>query len=96
MAVATKLTVTMIDAVVLLTADHKKVEKLFKDFEKLKENGSTEDQRALATEICAELTIYAQIEEEIFYPAATDVINDDELIDGDVVEHAGANDLIAQ
>jgi hypothetical protein len=96
MAVATKPTVTKFDAVALLTADHKKVKKLFKDFEKLKENGSAEDQRALATEICAELTVYAQIKEEIFYPAATDAIYGVELIDGAVAEHAGANDLMAQ
>jgi hemerythrin superfamily protein len=96
MTVATKSTTTKTDAIALLTADHKKVTKLFKDFEKLKEKGSAKDKQALVTEICTELTIHAQIEEEIFYPAVRDAIDDDDMMDEAMVEHAGAKDLIAQ
>ena len=45
---------------------------------------------------CQELTIHAQIEEEIFYPAVRDGIEDDDLMDEAEVGHASAKDLIAQ
>ena len=43
-----------------------------------------------------ELTVLPAIEEQIFYPAARDAINDDDLLNEAEVEHAGAKDLIAQ
>ena len=54
------------DAIALLKADHRKVEELFEKFEKAK---GTERKKALADEICMELSIHATIEEEIFYPS---------------------------
>ena len=42
------------------------------------------------------MTVHAQIEEEIFYPAAYDALEDDDLLDEAEVEHASAKDLIAQ
>ena len=83
-------------AIDILTADHKKVHKLFKDFEKLKEEGSPEDKAAIVLEICTELTIHAQVEEEIFYPAVRAAIDDEDLMDEAEVEHAGVKDLVAQ
>ena len=58
--------------------------------------GTYNEKEALAATICAELTVHAQIEEEIFYPAARDILDEEELIDEAVVEHASAKDLIAQ
>jgi hemerythrin-like domain-containing protein len=84
------------NAIDLLTEDHKKVKKLFKDYEKLKEEGDIERKKAVAIEICDDLTVHSKIEEELFYPAARDVIEDDELINEADVEHATAKDLIAQ
>lgn len=84
------------DAIALLIEDHKKVLKLFKEFEKLKEEEEEERKQQLVTLICAELTIHAQIEEEIFYPAARDAINEQDILDEAEVEHAGAKTLIAQ
>jgi len=85
------------DAIVLLTDDHKTVQKLFKDYEKLTKNDADDDEKAaLATQICMELTIHAQIEEEIFYPAVREAIEETDLLDEAEVEHAGAKDLIAQ
>ena len=86
-----------IDAIEILLADHRNVEKLFKQYEKLVEDeGSYNEKEALAATICAELTVHAQIEEEIFYPAARDILDEEDLIDEAVVEHASAKDLIAQ
>ena len=85
------------DAIELLKADHRKVEKLFKEYEKLVEDeGSYNEKEALATTICAELTMHTQVEEEIFYPAARDILDEEDLVDEAVVEHASAKDLIAQ
>jgi len=85
------------DALALLTDDHKTVQKLFKDYEKLTQNdGEEEEKAALAQQICTELTVHAQIEEEIFYPAVRDAIEETELLNEAEVEHAGAKDLIAQ
>ncbi|HVK56481.1 MAG TPA: hemerythrin domain-containing protein [Burkholderiales bacterium] len=84
------------DAVELLIADHKAVQKVFKDFEKLKEKGSSKDKAAIVEQVCRELTIHAQLEEEIFYPAVRSAIHDDGLIDEAVVEHSGVKNLIAQ
>ena len=85
------------DAITLLTADHAKVKKLFKEFDDLKEeDGSAEDKSALVTQICNELKVHAEIEEEIFYPAVRKAIDDGDLMDEALVEHAGAKELIAQ
>ena len=84
------------DAIAMLTADHQKVKKLFGDFDKLKEEGGDEEKSALVEQICNELKIHATIEEEIFYPAVRKAIDDANLLDEALVEHAGAKDLIAQ
>lgn len=85
------------DAISILTEDHKKVKKMFADFEKLMNSEDKEEEKgALVEKICEELTVHAQIEEEIFYPALRAAIDDEDLMDEADVEHAGAKELIAQ
>jgi hemerythrin superfamily protein len=86
------------DALALLKADHAEVKKLFKAYQKLADkNAEASERQALAEQICTMLTVHAQIEEEIFYPAARDVLGDDvDLVDEADVEHESAKDLIAQ
>jgi len=85
------------DAITLLTDDHKAVQKLFKEYEKLTQNDADEEEKAaLAKQICMELAVHTQIEEEIFYPAVRDAIEETDLLDEAEVEHASAKDLIAQ
>jgi hemerythrin superfamily protein len=84
------------DAVTLLTEDHNKVKKMFKEFEKLCKKDDNEGKEQLATQICKELTVHAQLEEEIFYPVVREAIDDDDLMNEAVVEHTTAKDLIAQ
>ena len=83
------------DAIQLLKADHKQVKQLFEKFEKAE---ADTDKQALADTICKALTVHATIEEEIFYPAAYDALDEegDDLLDEAEVEHASAKDLIAQ
>ncbi len=87
---------TELDAIEMLMADHKKVKKLFSDFKKLKDDGSNEEKAAIVDRICNELKVHATIEEEIFYPAVRKSIDDSDLMDEALVEHAGAKYLIAQ
>jgi hemerythrin-like domain-containing protein len=86
------------DAISLLKADHKSVQDMFKAYEKLCKDDETdpEDKHELASQICAELTVHAQIEEEIFYPALREALDDEDILDEALVEHATAKDLIAQ
>jgi hemerythrin superfamily protein len=85
------------DAVDALDADHIAVKKLFTEFKKLSEaQAPGEERKALADQICKELAVHAQIEEEVFYPPVREAINDDALMDEAEVEHASAKDLIAQ
>lgn len=80
------------DAIALLKADHRTVEDLFAQFEKASGDGK---KQKLALQICAELTVHAKIEEEIFYPACEGKVEDD-LIREAYVEHDGAKVLIAE
>jgi len=85
------------DAVQLLTDDHKKVKKLFKDFERIKDqDGAAEEKSALVQQICMELTIHTKVEEEIFYPVVRESMDEEDLMDEADVEHAGAKALIQQ
>jgi len=85
------------DAIELLMADHKEVKAMFKQFESLKQQDNADDDKAeLVGRICAALTIHATVEEEIFYPAVREAIDDEDLMDEADVEHASAKDLIAQ
>ena len=80
------------DAVALLKADHRKVEDLFAKFEAAKGDGR---KKALAEEICMELTLHTKIEEDVFYPACEGVV-EESLLKEAYVEHDGAKLLIAE
>jgi hypothetical protein len=79
------------DAIELLTRDHREVEQMFRRFEQAKDEN---EKAALCERICLMLQVHTQIEEEIFYPAAKQRIADRELIDEALVEHRGAKDTI--
>jgi hemerythrin superfamily protein len=81
------------DAIKLLKSDHQQVKQWFDDFEKTDDDAK---KQKLARDICQALTVHAQIEEDIFYPAARDADVDDDLLDEANVEHASAKHLIAQ
>jgi len=81
------------NAVALLKADHRKVENLFAKFEKAK---GSERKKALADQICLELRVHAQIEEDIFYAACREAGVDEDLMNEANVEHDSAKVLIAE
>lgn len=87
------------DACDLLDADHKAVKKMFKEYEELagsRARNAAQKKMELARQICHELTVHAQIEEEIFYPALRDALKDTDTLAEAEVEHQSAKDLIAQ
>lgn len=81
------------DAIKLLKEDHREVEKLFAAFEKAR---SSDRKQAIAQQICEMLKVHAQIEEEIFYPAVREAIDETEIMDEAQVEHNGAKQLVAE
>ncbi|MGQ0750755.1 MAG: hemerythrin domain-containing protein [Betaproteobacteria bacterium] len=84
---------TRTDALAMLKADHDKVKKMFKDFEKLDES---EEKAQLVRQACAELKVHTRLENEIVYPAVREAIEDDDLMDEALVEHQAAKELISQ
>ena len=85
------------DVLSMLQEDHKRVLKLFKQFEKAdREDGET--MRSIVEQACAELELHAELEEEIFYPALREAIDeeDEEMMEEARVEHDTAKQLIAQ
>jgi hemerythrin superfamily protein len=81
------------DAIQLLKADHREVEKLFSQFEKAR---GDERKMQIARQICMELRVHTEIEEEIFYPASREFLKDDEIVNEAIVEHQAAKDLIGE
>jgi len=87
-----------LDAIKLLTEDHKEVKALFKQYEKLAkdEDSDDEEKQQIAQQICTQLSVHAQVEEEIFYPAAREVLEEADLVDEADVEHATVKELVGQ
>src|SRR5712671_1703346 len=85
------------DAIALLMADHDEVAALFTQCQKAKKNGG--DKADIVEQICKALTVHAEIEEEIFYPAARGALaekDEDDLLDEAEVEHASIKSLVEQ
>ena len=87
------------DACDLLDADHLAVKHLFVEYARLAfgaGDGAAKDKLALARMICSELKVHAQIEEEIFYPALRQQIDEPQLLDEAEAEHQEAKEMIAR
>jgi hemerythrin-like domain-containing protein len=65
------------NAITVLKNDHKRVEQLFKKFEKLGD-GAESAKQALVKQIIEELSVHASIEEQVFYPASRREVEDTE------------------
>lgn len=85
------------NAIDMLTEDHEMVQKLFQQYRRLmKSNGSDREKGDIVRKACDALTVHAMIEEEIVYPMARNLLDEQEIMDEAEVEHQGAKDLIAQ
>jgi hemerythrin superfamily protein len=88
------------DAIDLLTDDHKRVQKLFEDFDDV-DREDTEAVQELVETACMELQLHSMLEEEIFYPAVRARVNDataatHDLLNEAEVEHETVDDLVAK
>jgi len=81
------------EATAMLRADHKVVSALFEQYATSRAQGKKKE---IVARICLELTVHAQLEEEIFYPAFKQALKDKQLEPEARVEHATLKDLIAQ
>jgi hemerythrin superfamily protein len=88
-------TKTTVDAIDLLKQDHDKVERAFKQFEKM-DRQEAEACRQLVQTVCEELKAHTTVEEEVFYPAVREAIGDADLMNEAAVEHETASMLIDQ
>jgi hypothetical protein len=81
------------DAIAMLKADHRKVEDMFDKYEKL--SGGAQKAK-LAHEICKELIVHTELEEQIFYPACREAGVEEDMMDEAQVEHDGAKVMILE
>jgi hemerythrin-like domain-containing protein len=88
-------TKTTVDAIDLLKQDHDKVERAFRQFEKM-DRHDADACRRLIQSVCEELKIHTALEEQLFYPALRQAIDDQDLINEAAVEHETARMLIDQ
>ncbi|MBL8839758.1 MAG: hemerythrin domain-containing protein [Alphaproteobacteria bacterium] len=86
-----------LDALKLLKADHDEVAALLDKYEGLGERTKAPTKHKLALDICGKLTVHATIEEEIFYPAVKEAVDEaEDLLAEAEVEHGSLKDLIAK
>lgn len=85
------------NAVELLKQDHDEVEKLFDQYEDAKDEDNQELKAQIVAAVCKALTIHAQVEEELFYPAMRRHEEDAaDLVDEAAVEHQTLKNLVAE
>ena len=80
----------------MLKADHKKVRKAFKDFEKMDPHEDPGECMDLVKHTLQDIELHAELEEQLFYPAARGAIKEEDLIDEAEVEHMTAKVLMEQ
>ena len=83
------------EAIEMLKDDHAKVKKAFKEFEKM-DRSDTETCRQLVQTVCEDLKVHTTLEEEIFYPALREAMEDEDILNEAAVEHETAKMLIDQ
>jgi hemerythrin superfamily protein len=82
------------DAITLLKADHREVEELFAKAEK--EGPGRAGKHKIVQKICQALTVHAEIEEEIAYPAFREAGVSSDIMDEAAVEHATFKQLVEE
>jgi hypothetical protein len=85
------------DAIDLLDADHLAIHALFQAYRELvRTRAPALQRRALAEEVCMELTIHGKLEQELFYPAMREALGDDDLADAAEDQHGSQREIVAQ
>jgi hemerythrin superfamily protein len=85
------------EVIELLKDDHRRVRKAYREFRKLDESGDDPEACAtLVTQVLDDLTVHAELEEELLYPAVRGAIAEEGQIDEAEVEHEMLKVLIGQ
>jgi hemerythrin-like domain-containing protein len=82
------------DPLRMLKDHHNRVKKLFREFEQV-DRDDPEACREIVEQACTELKIHTTLEEEIFYPASREGVEED-LMNEAEIEHESAKMLIRQ
>jgi hemerythrin superfamily protein len=83
------------DAIQLLKQDHRTVESLFKEFERAGQKAH-HTKRRLVKRMIQELSLHADLEEQVFYPALQGPAKGNELVLKALEEHALLKSLLQQ
>lgn len=85
------------DVLALLQEDHKRVQKMFRQFQKM-DHTDVDGMSALVETACSELEVHAKLEEELFYPALREAFIGEEeqmeMLEEAQIEHDTAKGLI--
>ena len=79
-----------------LKEDHQRVKKAYAKYRRLDGDEDADTREALVQQVLDELTLHAQLEETLLYPAAREAMEDTDQIDEAVVEHEMLHVLIDQ
>lgn len=89
-------TVQEMDMVAMLTHDHREVEQMFAELERLSP-AETDRRRALTEKVITELVRHSVAEEAYLYPAVRDLLpGGDALADREIAQHAEAEETMKE
>jgi hypothetical protein len=82
------------NAITLLKNDHASVDSLFKRFEALPDDANPVEKRDIVEKVITQLSIHAELEEQLLYPAMRERLDDgDDVLEG-IEEHHVAKVLL--
>jgi hemerythrin superfamily protein len=85
------------DVISILTTDHREVEQMFAELEKLRGTGDHDRVRDVTEKVITELVRHSVAEEAYLYPATRRLIPDgDALADREIAEHAEAEQVMKE
>lgn len=86
-----------LDALDWLARDHAALERLFTNYEQLRQRSVGRFERSLpARALVSHLSLHLQVEEELFYPAARAALGADAALEHAALDHRGMLELIAR
>ena len=80
----------------ILKADHQRVSEALTRFERTRARASAAQKQDVVDRVCAELTLHATVEEEIFYPAVRRAPDAGDVIDEAGIEHSVIKQLVGE
>jgi hemerythrin superfamily protein len=79
------------DAIEVIEADHRAVERLFGQ---LTSSTKPEERMQVGEQIICELSVHAAVEEQLLYPKARRLLNDDQIVEHAIEEHQQLKEVL--